>query len=222
MSIVAVIAPHPDDETLGCGGTILKHLAAGDEVHWIIVTQINEEIGFSKDRISARKCEIKQVADAYKMTSYLWLEHVATTLSSDTLGDLIGDLSEVINRLKPDQLYVPYPGDVHSDHGVVFNAVSACSKSFRYPFIKKICCYETLSETEFAINPMNPVFKPNLFVDISEHVERKVEIMQYYKGEIQPAPFPRSEENIRALARYRGAVAGCDMAEAFMILKEVI
>ncbi|MBQ4861999.1 PIG-L family deacetylase [Pseudoalteromonas sp. MMG013] len=222
MSIVAVIAPHPDDETLGCGGTILKHLNAGDEVHWIIVTQISEEVGFSKDRIRTRRNEVKQVADAYNMTSYSWLEHVATTLSPNTLSDLIGDLSGVINRLKPDQLYVPYPGDIHSDHEVVFNAIAACSKSFRYPFIKKICCYETLSETEFSVNPMNPVFKPNLFVDISDYLERKIDIMHLYKGEILPVPFPRSEENMRALARYRGAVAGCSMAEAFMILKEVI
>jgi LmbE family N-acetylglucosaminyl deacetylase len=222
VSVVVVIAPHPDDETLGCGGTILKHVERGDEVHWIIVTQIDKNIGFSQERVDARKEEVEQVAACYRFSSYIWLEHLATTLEPSMLGTLIGQLSNIFNRLKPDMLYVPYPGDVHSDHGVVFNAVSACSKSFRYPFIRKICCYETISETEFSINPIFPAFKPNSFVDISRYIDKKVEIMRLYKGEMLAPPFPRSEENISALASYRGAVAGCAKAEAFMVLKEIL
>ena len=222
MSTVVVIAPHPDDETLGCGGTLLKHLANGDNVHWVIATQLSESVGFSGEKVASRSSEIKAVAKGYGFCSVTILDYVTTTLSDYMLGSLITDLAKVLNKIKPDTVYAPYPGDVHSDHGVVFNAVSACSKSFRYPFIKKVCCYETLSETEFSISPLTPSFKPNLFVDISEFIDEKIALMSLYEGEMLAPPFPRSEENIRALAVQRGAVAGCESAEAFMLLKQLL
>lgn len=222
MSVVTVIAPHPDDETLGCGGTLLRHLYEGDEVHWIIITQISESMGYSREKLDARRAEVAKVAKSYGFNSYTWFEYQAATLSPSMLGELISKLGKAIELIKPDIIYAPYPGDIHSDHGVVFDAVSACSKSFRYPFIKKVCCYETLSETEFSINPLHAAFKPNLFVDVSNFFEKKVEIMNHYEGEVKSPPFPRSEEGLRSLARYRGAIAGCELAEAYIVIKEII
>jgi N-acetylglucosamine malate deacetylase 1 len=117
--------------------------------------------------------------------------------------------------------YLPFPGDVHSDHEVVFDACVACSKSFRYPFIRRILAYETLSETEFGISPEVSGFRPNLWVDISSYMVQKIEIMKMYEGEMGEHPFPRSERNIRALATVRGARSGQQSAEAFMILEEL-
>jgi len=131
-------------------------------------------------------------------------------------------VSERVKQLEPDTIYLPYRGDVHSDHAEVFDAVAACTKPFRYPSVMRVRAYETLSETEFSINPNDGGFKPNLWVDISCYIDKKVEIMKVYKGELGDHPFPRSEQNIRALATYRGAAAGVSAAEAFMSVKEIL
>jgi LmbE family N-acetylglucosaminyl deacetylase len=110
---------------------------------------------------------------------------------------------------------------VHSDHAAVFDAASACTKAFRYPTLRKVYVYETLSETEFGIRPGVLPFNPNRFVDVSAFLERKIEIMALYAGEMSAPPFPRSGEAIRALATFRGLVASCLAAEAFMVLRDI-
>jgi LmbE family N-acetylglucosaminyl deacetylase len=222
MKKVLVVAPHPDDETLGCGGTLLKHKASGDESHWLIVTGIDEATGFSAERVSARNHEIKTVSAIYGFDSVVNLNLPTTKLDILSMQQLVEMIGDVILKIKPEILYVPFPGDIHTDHKVVFQAVAACSKWFRFESIKRILAYETLSETDFAINPDINAFTPNVFVDISEFLQEKLQIMQIYKSEMGLFPFPRSEKAIVALSQIRGAAAGCEAAEAFMLLKEII
>lgn len=221
MKNVLAIAPHPDDETLGCGGTLLRHAAAGDAVHWLIVTGISVAAGFGPERVAARDKEIAAVARAYGFHSTTRLELPTMRLDQIAKADLVGAISDVIRRLEADTLYVPYRNDAHSDHAAVFDAAAACTKSFRYPRVKSVYAYETLSETEFGLKPEDSGFRPNLLVDIAEHLDRKIAIMRMFDGEMGEFPFPRSEECIRALAQLRGAQAGTRAAEAFMILKEI-
>lgn len=218
---VLVVAPHPDDETLGCGGTLLKHKTSGDKIHWLIVTGINEEAGFCTERIMARSHEIKTVSEIYGFESVVNLNLPTTKLDNLPMQQLVEMTGNAILRIRPEILYVPFPGDVHTDHKVVFQAVAACSKWFRFESIKRILAYETLSETDFAISPEIKAFTPNVFVNISEFMLKKLQIMQIYKSEMGLFPFPRSEEAIVALAQIRGAAAGCEAAEAFMLLKEI-
>ena len=222
MSSVLIVAPHPDDETLGCGGTLLRHISEEDQVHWLIMTTITEESGFIKSRVDSRAKEITQVALNYQFSSIHQEKFVTTCLDTYPNSELITSISESVNRLQPEIIYTPYRNDVHSDHAAVFDAVAACTKSFRYPSVKKVRAYETLSETEFSINPEDSGFKPNLWVDISDYLDKKIQIMKLYDKEMGEHPFPRSEQNIRALATYRGAVAGCVAAESFMSLIERI
>lgn len=222
MKKIIVVAPHPDDETLGCGGTLLRHRAVGDELHWLIVTSIFEENGFSPQKIMQRSREIEEVAHQYGFTEKHLAGFPTTRLDTVPNGDLVHKISTILMSVQPEIIYVPYRGDVHTDHHHVFDAVISCTKWFRYPFVKKILAYETLSETEFGINPDANGFRPNYFVDISQYLERKLEIMRIYESEMGPAPFPRSEEAISALAVIRGAAAGTKAAEAFMLLKEII
>jgi len=222
MSKILVVAPHPDDETLGCGGTLLRHQNEGDEIHWLIMSMVTEELGFDHERIESRKKEIKVVADKYQFSSVHQAEFMTATLDMIAKNSLITEVSATILRVLPDTVYVPYRNDVHSDHQVVFDAVAACTKSFRYPSVKRVRVYETLSETEFGLRPDDVGFKPNLWIDISNYLDQKIEIMQLYKGEIAEHPFPRSEKNIRALATLRGATVGVDAAESFISLKEFI
>jgi LmbE family N-acetylglucosaminyl deacetylase len=222
MKNVMVVAPHPDDETLGCGGTLKKHKASGDNIHWLIVTGIDEEAGFSTERISARSQEIKTVSAMYGFDSLVNLNLPTTKLDILPMQQLIEMIGDTILKIRPEILYVPFPGDIHTDHKVVFQAVAACSKWFRFESIKRILAYETLSETDFAISPDINAFTPNVFVDISEFLQEKLQIMQTYKSEMGLFPFPRSEEAIVALSQIRGAAVGCEAAEAFMLLKEII
>jgi N-acetylglucosamine malate deacetylase 1 len=222
VDIILVVAPHPDDETLGCGGTLLRHIADGDQVHWLIMSTISQDSGYTKERVESRAKEITIVADVYQFSSFKQEKFITTQLDTYPKSKLIDVVSEIVQRLEPDTIYLPYRGDVHSDHSVVFDAVVPCTKPFRYPSVKRVRAYETLSETEFSINPDYGGFKPNLWVDISQYLDKKIKIMKIYKGELDEHPFPRSEVNLRALASLRGATAGVEMAEGFVSLREIV
>lgn len=216
---VLVVSAHPDDETLGAGGTLLRHIEQGDEVYWLIITNIFEDQGFSAERIKSRQKEISEVAGVYGFKKTVKLDYPTMSLSSTTLIELIPDVSNVFQDIRPEIIYTMNRSDAHSDHRVIFDAVMACTKSFRYPFIHEVLMYECISETEFApVLPEN-VFQPNCLVDVSDVMDKKIEIMNIYQSEIGEHPFPRSERNIRALATFRGATAGVEYAEAFQILK---
>lgn len=218
---ILVVAVHPDDETLGCGGALLKHKAQGDEIHWLICTGMLEQEGFKKSVIDGRSREIELVAKLYGFDGTHQLEIPAMKVDEFTMSELIAKISAVVNRVLPDTIYLPFKGDVHSDHRKIFKAAYSCTKSFRYPSIKKVLMVETLSETEFAPSTKEDAFVPNYFVDISEFIEKKLQIMRIYESEISEHPFPRSERNIRALATLRGATAGCEYAESFVLVKEI-
>ena len=219
MYRVIVISAHPDDETLGAGGTILKHIANGDDVYWLITTTITDEQGFGKGRVEERLAEIEKVAGIYGFKKVFQLTHPTMSYSSETLKQLIPEISSVFQEIKPEVIYTVNRSDAHSDHRVLFDAVMACTKSFRYPFIKKVLMYECISETEFAPALPEKVFIPNYYVDISNFLKQKLEIMQVYESELGEHPFPRSLKNIEALATYRGATAGVNYAEAFQVVK---
>lgn len=219
--VVAVVAPHPDDETLGCGGTLLKHISMGDYVHWIVFTKISTELGFTKERVQSRDNEIRRVAEAYGFTSTHQLGFPTMHLDIQPKASLVDALSDVIQKLDVHTLYIPYRNDAHSDHAAVFDACAACTKTFRYPSIRSVRMYETLSETEYGIKPEDPGFRPNLFIDISGFIDKKIEIMSLYSGEIAPFPFPRSDIALLAQSQLRGSQCGTNAAESFMLLKEI-
>ena len=215
---VLIIAVHPDDETLGCGGTLLKHKAKGDEIHWLICTTIDENHSYYE----TRKKEIEKVTELYDFDSVHNLRLKTMQVDEYSMSELVGKISKVISEIEPNIIYLPFKGDVHSDHRKIFEASYSCTKSFRYPFIKKIYMMEILSETEFAPSTKEDSFIPNVFVDISDFIDKKLEIMQIFKSEIAEHPFPRNERNIKALATFRGATCGCEYVESFILLKEII
>ena len=222
MKNVLVIAPHPDDETLGCGGTLLRHVAEGDRVYWLIGTTIKEKNGFSPDTVNSRQKEIKKVSEMYGFAGYKHLDFNTTELDQVPRNILIQQISEYVSEVKPHTIYLPYRNDVHSDHAQIFDASIACTKSFRHPFVKKVCVYETLSETEFGIRTDDHGFKPNMWVDITNYIARKIEIVKVFESEIQEHPFPRSITCIKSLANLRGSFAGSEYAESFICIKEII
>ena len=215
------IATHPDDETLGCGGTILKLKEADVQIFWLIMTRGYEEDGFSIESIDEKKDQITKVSDAYGFHDVRKLGLRTTLLDSYDTREITDGVSAVILDLNPDTIFAPHRNDVHSDHRIVFDAVWSASKSFRAPLVRNVITYETVSETEYA-HPLGGMhFTPNLFVDITKHMDRKLEIAATYHDELQPHPFPRSLKTLKALAEYRGASAYVEYAEAFMSLKSI-
>jgi len=222
MNKVLVVAVHGDDETLGCGGTLLKHKAKGDEIHWLLLTgpTENHPFNFSKDVIERRNKTIEKVGKMYGFDTVNYLALPTIFVHAVDFGEIVHKVSSVIAKIQPNIIYLMSNNDVHSDHRVAFDAVYSCTKSFRYPFVEKIYMMETLSETEFAPAIAAKTFIPNVFVDITNYIDRKLEIMAQYDTEIMEEPLPRSLSTIKALARVRGSRAGVMYAEAFQLLYE--
>ena len=219
MRILAISA-HPDDETLGCGATLLKHKAAGDDCFWLIVTQAHEP-RWPADIIARKATEVERVSEAYGMKECFRLEFPTTQLDAVPEADLIEGIRERLASVKPDIVYVVYGGDVHSDHRAVFSATTAVLKPFYMSNlgVQKLLCYETLSSTEAAAYPG---FTPTAFNDISPYLEQKIKIMEMYETEGQGDLMPRGASAIRALARHRGATIGVEYAEAFSLVRELM
>ena len=217
-SRVLVVAPHPDDELLGCGGTLLRRRAEGAELAWVIVAGMSEERGWPRERIHRRDAEIGRVAELVGFSRVDNLRLPTTELERVSRNELVAQLSAVLTAFEPEEVFVPHPADAHSDHRVVFEAAAACTKWFRYPFVRRLLAYETLSETDASV-AADSAFRANYFVDIGPFLERKLEALAVYESEMSAFPFPRSAEAIRALAAVRGASSGFLAAEAFQLLR---
>ena len=222
MKKVMFIAVHPDDETLGCGGTILKHKAQGDHIVWLVLTGPQKGLmpHFTDEFLAKREAMVNSIADAYGFDETITLNLPSQMLHTLDLREIIQKVSDVFKRIQPNVIYMMFANDVHSDHRIAFDAVYSCTKSFRYPFVEQILMIEALSETEFALATQSTVFVPNVYVDITSYIDKKLEIMSMYKGEIMEEPWPRSLSTIKALARVRGSRAGVMYAEAFQLLYE--
>ena len=218
-SRVIVIAPHPDDETLGVGGTLLRRKAEGAVIAWVIVTKISVEFGWSEQRVKQRDSEIKRIKELYDFDEVYTLNFQTTQLDAIPMSEIVQAISNVFTSFKPQEVFVPHPADIHTDHRVVYNAVSACTKWFRYPSVTRVLAYETLSETDFGLGT-DQAFRPSVFIDITDFITKKLAAMDIYASEVGEFPFPRSQEAIRGLAMLRGAASGYKSAEAFELLRE--
>jgi LmbE family N-acetylglucosaminyl deacetylase len=217
---VLAVAAHADDETLGCGGSLLRHRASGDHVHWLVVSEAGPGGRWPAEALTQKESALQLVAEAYGVREPTRLRHAAGRLDQVAVGELMEGIAATIARVRPELVYVVAPGDAHTDHQETFRAASAVLKPFHLKRlgVRQLLVYETLSSTEAA--PL-PSFSPNVFVDVSEWLERKLEVMAMYGTETQPEPLPRSPSAIRALARFRGATIGVEYAEAFMLIRAI-
>jgi LmbE family N-acetylglucosaminyl deacetylase len=219
---VLVISAHPDDETVGAGGTILQHRARGDDVTWLIATQ-GYEPKWSREVIGQKASEVDAVAAAYGMKRVVKLGRPSSRLDTVPQGDLMDEIAAVARDVRPEIVYLVNRSDVHSDHRALFEAAMAVFKPFHTELgVRRILSYETQSSTDAAPALAERAFVPTVFSDITATIERKLDVMKLFKSEIQPYPKPRALESIRALARYRGATIGVEYAEAFMLLREIV
>ena len=216
-----IVAPHPDDEVLGCGGTIARLSAAGCEVHVLVATQGRPPL-FSEEGVRQVGQEMREAHRALGVTQTHQLDLPAAQLSTVEPARINGAIGEVIDSVRPDTLFLPFIGDIHVDHQIVFTAAMVAARPRHSAAPKTVLCYETLSETNWYAPPSTPAFVPNVFVDISEFLPRKIEAFQKFASQVRPFPEERSVEAIEALARMRGATNHLNAAEAFMNIRQIV
>ena len=218
MKKILVIAPHPDDESLGCGGVLSKF--KNKKIYWVIVTNLQlQNKKFSQKIINKKIKEVDKVQKKLGIKKMFRMNFQPTSLNKGNLTKLIDDLSVILNKIKPDTIFAPYLHDAHSDHYFTTYALNHILKSFRYNFIERCYLYETLSETNLNFGK-NKNFKPNVYFDISKNIKSKIDLVNIYKSEINKHPFPRSLKAVKSLALLRGSESGYDYAEAYQLILE--
>jgi len=217
---IMIIAPHADDETLGCGGTILKYAENGYELYWTIITSPFSPM-YPAGFLKKRQKQIARIKKFYGFKKTYCLGLPTTRLDDIPMADIIAVIGDAISDVEPDVIYVANGSDAHSDHRIVFECVMAATKPMKENAVRKIYAYETLSETDQSPSLSFGAFVPNSYVDITEFIDKKTKAMEIYDTETQPYPLPREKSAIRALARYRGSSIGTEYAEAFMLIREI-
>ena len=217
---VMVVAPHPDDETLGAGGTIVKYSAQGAEVFVLMVSGHLPPL-YSREAYDHTVSEAKDAFELLGVSHSKFLEIPATMIDDQPLHEVNGKISKIVNEFSPHIIFCPYP-DRHVDHRLVFNSVMVATRPVGVGRdIEIVATYETLSETHWNAPHIEPNFTPNWVVDITKHIDKKLDALRCYKSQISDFPGPRSIEAVEALAKFRGTQAGFGYGEGFHIVRMV-
>lgn len=216
-----VVAPHPDDEVLGVGGTLARAAAQGDETFVVIVTR-GFPPAFDADLIARGREEAARAHELLGVRETFALDFPAAAVDSVPHSELNAALGRIIRDVRPDRLFVPFVGDIHLDHQSIFLSSLVAARPSNGWAPGAVYAYETLSETNWNAPYLSPAFHPNVFVDVSAHIETKIRAMQTYASQIRPFPHERSAEALRALAVLRGSTVGCAAAEAFVLVRQTL
>lgn len=220
---VLIVAAHPDDEILGCGGTLARHAAAGDTVHILIVAEgaaSRAEPCAGRD-VEALRAAARNAARVVGAQPPRLLGLPDNRLDSLALLDVIKPIEAALREFAPGTVYTHHGGDLNIDHRIVHEAtITACRPLPGGP-VRRIYAFETPSSTEWASTAVGEPFKPTRFVDISAHMDSKLAAVACYATEMRPFPHSRSLEAVSALATLRGGQAGLFAAEAFQVILEV-
>jgi LmbE family N-acetylglucosaminyl deacetylase len=217
---VLVVAPHPDDETLGAGGTIAKLVQQGHEVSVLVVSGHLPPI-YSREDYDVTITEAARAFSVLGITKSRFLEIPATMVGAQPIGVLNGQVAGMVREIEPQIVLCPFP-DRHIDHRVVFESVMVATRPVAAGrSIELLAAYETLSETHWNAPHMEPNFVPNWVVDISAQIDRKLDALACYESQIPPFPGARSVEAVKALAIFRGTQAGFSFGEGFQIIRMV-
>jgi LmbE family N-acetylglucosaminyl deacetylase len=219
MNII-VIAAHPDDEVLGCGGTIARHASRGDRVDVLVVTRGAPEL-YSDDQVRQLRKELDSAHAILGVSAVHFLDFPAPRLDLIPSHELADAIGAHITSIRPDIVYIPHRGDLHSDHRCVFSASLVAARPIGSRVVRRLLSYETLSETEWAAPIAEDAFLPSVFVDIRGQLEKKKQAMAAYRSQLREFPHPRSLQGVESLARLRGSTAGVPAAEAFQLIREI-
>jgi N-acetylglucosamine malate deacetylase 1 len=217
---VLIIAPHMDDEVLGCGGTIVRHVQTGDHVSVCLVA--NRAYGhiYDPELIEREKGACRKAKDILGYHNVIFLDLPDEQLDHSQI-DLIIPLEKVVHEVRPEIVYLPHRGDLNQDHRAVFDAVLVACRPLASHRVNGLRVYEVPSSTDQVPGPNSFPFLPNYYVDIMGVLDVKIAAMLAYAAESYPYPHPRSPEGLRTYSQKRGMEVGMRAAEAFMILRDI-
>ena len=223
---ILVVTSHPDDEVLGCGGTIARLALEGQDVYIAILGE-----GITS-RYQQREQADRALVEALRARSLQTVEllgakdlfmHNLPDNRFDTVPmlDIVKIIEELVNKWHPHTIYTHHGGDLNIDHVLVHRAVLTATRPRSEQPVKEIYAFEVPSSTDWAFQQFQPVFRPNVFVDISTTLDLKVRAMELYESEARPFPHPRSAEALQAIARRWGSAIGCEAGEAFELIRAI-
>lgn len=223
---VLVIAAHPDDEVLGCGGTAARLSREGHELHFAILGE-----GITSRHSQRDHADADQLArlhrQAHAAAAKVGVRNVVlhslpdNRLDTVPLLDVVKIVEDLVSRIEPEIIYTHHAGDLNVDHGVIHRAVLTATRPVAGQTVREIYAFEVPSSTEWAFQRIEPSFRPNVFVDVTGTLDAKIAAMECYESEARKFPHPRSPEALRAIAMRWGSVVGCGAAEAFELVRSV-
>lgn len=227
MANVLVLAPHADDETLGVGGTIAKHIDEGDDVAVVIATGAGEAPEghplWPREEFDEVRAEASRSLKGLGVSKVTFGDLPAVAFPQDPVWEVNQEVHRLIAAHEPEILYVPFPYDLHGDHRALFHAASVAWRpaSELGRAIKRVLAYEVQSETHWSASYLEPGFTPNIWVSLSEsQLQRKLDALRCYESQMYPFPHARSVQAVEHLARWRGSQQGLHAAEGFVLIKE--
>jgi LmbE family N-acetylglucosaminyl deacetylase len=221
MNNILIVAPHPDDEVLGVGGTIARLSKEGNNVYVVIVTKGQPPM-FDEALIEQSRQEAREAHQLLGVSDTIFLDGFpAAGLDTVPHHKLNEAIKDIIAKVKPSILFVAFYGDIHLDHRLVFESTLVAARPNGENCIKAIYAYETLSETNWNAPFITPGFLPNVYFDINDFLDMKLKAMKVYRSKLKFFPHERSIEAIDALARMRGATVGLRAAEAFVLVRSI-
>jgi len=223
---VLVVAAHPDDEVLGCGGTMARLANEGHEIRIAIVAEgmtsrYQQREQADKKKLSHLHTNAQQAADKVRAKELVLCKLPDNRLDTIPLLEVVKLVEDLIEKFNPSVIYTHHPGDLNVDHGVVHRAVLTATRPIPGQHVREIYAFEVPSSTEWAFQRVEPLFRPSVFVDISATLETKVAALACYDTETRKFPHPRSPEAVRAIALRWGSVAGFKAAEAFELIRSL-
>jgi LmbE family N-acetylglucosaminyl deacetylase len=226
MKTVLVVAAHPDDEVLGCGGAIARHVSLGDHVYVRIVA---EGITSRAQEGAALSLELGQLQDAARRAHQIlgtksidFFSYPDNKLDSINLLDIVQRLEKEIEEISPQIIYTHHHGDLNIDHSIVYRAVVTACRPFPDSLIEKIFCFEVSSSTDWGMLGPTSMFVPNVFLNLLPYLPKKLEALGEYSTEMRDWPHSRSIRGVESLAQSRGAMCGLEAAEAFTLIRSIV
>ena len=221
MKKVLVIAAHPDDEVLGCGGTIARHVDEGHEVKVIFLTNGVSARNASTSDINSRKEASEKVLEVLGISEAFRFDYPDNQLDTVSLLGLSQTIEGILKNFPAEVIYTHFGEDLNVDHRLTYEAVITACRPQQSCSVNEIYSFEVPSSTEWRARSA-PLFNPDTFIDITKFATKKIEALECYKSEMREAPHPRSFEGIRALMSWRGATCGMDYSEAFMTIRRTV
>lgn len=216
---ILIVATHPDDEVLGCGGTMARYAACGDTVHVLVVTR---GVLASTEIVTQVRQEMRNAHDILGVHHAQFLNFPAAQLDTVPRHAIADAIANVIQLLRPSILYLPHHGDLHTDHRIVYLAGLVAARPSHAFVVPRVLTYETVSETDWAPPTPHDAFVPTVYVDITRFLDQKIQAAACFHSQMREPPHTRSLRSLQALATLRGGTVGVGAAEAFVLVREII